>query len=160
MLARTGKRNRRLSLLGELNKEFDMFGNLLDAFSNSMGSPTVAGIKAADFVPALEVKETTDKYEVIAELPGVSAEDVDISLNDDTLIIKGEKKFCTEEKDEKSEVHFREISYGAFRRELTIPKNVDVEKIDATNKDGRFIINIPKIPEEVPKVKKITINTS
>jgi len=149
---------KRSPLLAQLNNEFDHFGSLLDMFSNSMGASTLPGIKSADFIPPLEAIEKEDSFEISAELPGMDTEDIDISINDDNmLVIKGEKKCCREETDDKSEVHFREVSYGSFRREVSLPQNINKDDVAAKNKNGILKITIPKKEIEKPKFKKILI---
>lgn len=149
-----------LSVIGHLNRDFDRFGDILDQVSHSFGMPTIAGIETVGFIPALEAIEKDDRYKINAELPGLKIEDIDISItNDNLLVLKGEKKCCRDECDEKSEVHFQEVSYGSFRREITIPKNIDKELITAESKDGIISITIPKRNKEDPKVKKIDIKS-
>jgi len=88
------------------------------------------------------VAEDENSILVRAEIPGCNAEDIDISVYGNTLTISGEKKL-SEEKKEKGYYHV-ESSYGSFRRELTLPTDVDSDKIDATCKDGVLSINLPK----------------
>jgi HSP20 family protein len=88
------------------------------------------------------VAEDENSIIVRAEVPGCNAEDVEISVYGNTLTISGEKKL-KEEKKEKGYYHV-ESSYGTFRREITLPTDVDSEKIDATCKDGVLSITLPK----------------
>jgi HSP20 family protein len=92
--------------------------------------------------PAIDVAEEKDFIVVRAEVPGCKAEDIEISVYGNKLTISGEKKLA-EEKGEKGYYHV-ESTYGSFRRELTLPTDVDQEKIDAACKDGVLSVNLPK----------------
>jgi HSP20 family protein len=127
------KRNR--NSLTTLHNEMD---DLFDSFFRGLDRP-FAGYKAW---PAIDVAEDENAITVRAEVPGCNAEDIDISVYGNTLTISGEKKF-KEEKKEKGYYHV-ESSYGTFRRELTLPTDVDSEKVDATCKDGILSITMPK----------------
>jgi HSP20 family protein len=127
------KRNR--NSLTTLHNEMD---DLFDSFFRGLDKP-FAGYKAW---PAIDVAEDENSIIVRAEVPGCNAEDVEISVYGNTLTISGEKKL-KEEKKEKGYYHV-ESSYGTFRREITLPTDVDSEKIDATCKDGVLSITLPK----------------
>jgi len=102
-----------------------------------------------NWLPAVDVAETPEGLSLYAELPGLSKEDVDISLEDHTLTIRGERKF---EKDVKEENYHRiERSYGAFSRSFTLPANVRNDDVKATFKDGVLTIQIPKVEEAKPR---------
>lgn len=94
------------------------------------------------FAPAVEVYETDSEVVVKAELPGVKKEDVEVTLKDNHLIIKGEKK---EEREEKTEtVHRVERVYGRFERVIALPAEVKTEGVKAEFKDGVLEIRLPK----------------
>ncbi len=101
------------------------------------------------WLPAVDVSETEDKITVKAEIPGMEAKDIDISMVGDTLVIKGEKKAEKEEKDEN--YHMVERSYGSFSRSMKLPATVDPDKVDASYKNGVLIIVLPKKEEVKPK---------
>jgi HSP20 family protein len=92
---------------------------------------------------------------VKAELPGMDSKDIDISLSDGTLTIKGEKKQEKEEK--KSDYHFIERSYGAFTRSIQLPKQVQRDKISTSYKNGLLRITLPKSEEAKKKEIKIKV---
>ena len=92
--------------------------------------------------PAIDVADNEDAIVVKAELPGCKADDIDISVHGNTLTITGEKKQEQEQK-EKGYYHL-ERSYGSFRRDLTLPNDVDTTKVDAACKDGVLTIKLPK----------------
>jgi HSP20 family protein len=127
------KRNR--NGLARLHNEMD---DLFDGFFRGLDRP-FAGYKAW---PAIDVAEEENAIVVRAEIPGCKAEDIDISVYGNTLTISGEKKF-EEEKKEKGYYHI-ESTYGSFRRELTLPTDVDPGKVDAACKDGVLSITLPK----------------
>ena len=107
----------------------------------------------AEFTPRVDVKETDGEVRITAEVPGVEEKDIEIAVSGDTLTIKGEKK---EEKEEKGEEYYRlERSYGAFRRSLSLPCEVDADKAAATYKKGVLTITLPKTEESKPKTLKI-----
>jgi HSP20 family protein len=132
-LALFDKRNR--NGLARLHSEMD---DLFDGFFRGLERP-FAGYKAW---PAIDVAEEENAIVVRAEIPGCKAEDVDISVYGNTLTISGEKKL-SEEKKEKGYYHV-ESTYGSFRRELTLPTDVDPEKVNAVCKDGVLSITLPK----------------
>jgi HSP20 family protein len=105
--------------------------------------------------PAIDLVEKENTYEVIAELPGLDEKDVDLTLSDDVLTIKGEKK---EEREEKRKgYHFAERHFGSFRRSLRLPEDVDQQKIEAVFKKGLLTITLPKNPSLAKQEKKISI---
>jgi HSP20 family protein len=100
--------------------------------------------------PAIDVADSENEIVVKAEVPGCKAEDIDISVHGNTLTISGEKK-AEEEKKEKGYYHL-ERSYGSFRRELSLPGDVDPDKIEAACKNGVLTVTLPK-SEEAKAVK-------
>lgn len=96
--------------------------------------------------PAVDLIDTKDSLKVHVELPGIGKDDVDISLRDDTLTIRGEKKHEKEEKGENR--YYVERSYGSFSRTLTLPARVKADEVKATFKDGVLEILLPKAEEE------------
>ncbi|AEB07907.1 Hsp20/alpha crystallin family protein [Desulfobacca acetoxidans] len=107
----------------------------------------------AEWVPSVDVSETADKIVVKAEIPGIDAKDIDISLSGDMLTIKGEKKSEREEKEEN--YHLVERNYGSFSRTMRLPVSVEADKIEAAYKQGVLTVTCPK-KEEV-KAKAIEI---
>ncbi len=103
--------------------------------------------------PSVDVAEDKDKLTVTAEVPGLEAEDIDISLTGETLTIKGEKKRESEAKEEN--YHRVERSYGSFVRSFRLPAEVDPDKVKASYKKGVLTLTLPKAAEA--KSKKIHI---
>ncbi|MBC7247672.1 MAG: Hsp20/alpha crystallin family protein [Actinobacteria bacterium] len=103
----------------------------------------------ATWAPAIDMYETDDKLTVEVELPGLEAKDVEISLEDDILHIKGERRFSSEVKEEN--YHRIERAYGLFERTIPLPRKVDESKVSATVADGVLKIEMPKAEEAKPK---------
>jgi HSP20 family protein len=102
-------------------------------------------------IPSVDVIDRDDEVLVRAELPGVDKEDLDISMTDDTVTIKGTTR--TEEKEEKGDYFRREVATGSFSRTVRLPAEVDGEKSQASFKDGLLELTLPK----VKKSKRHTI---
>jgi HSP20 family protein len=109
------------------------------------------GLKSleTEWAPAVDISEGDDKITVKAEIPGLEAKDIDISLSGDVLTIKGEKKSEREEKQEN--YHLVERNYGSFSRSLRLPGTVEADKIEAAYKQGVLTIACPKKEEAKPK---------
>ena len=143
-LVRFNKRHR--GDLARLHGEMDdLFGGFFRGFDGPF-----AGYKAW---PAIDVAEEEDAIIVRAEVPGCKADDINISVHGNMLTISGEKKL-SEEKKQKGYYHV-ESSYGSFKRELTLPTDVDQSKIDATCKNGVLSVILPKA--EKAKAIKVKI---
>lgn len=108
----------------------------------------------------VDLKEVNDKFELMAELPGLEKKDIKIDLDEDTrmLSIKGEKKFEREEKRDEGKYFFKERSFGSFDRSFRLPDNVDMNRLKATMNNGLLCIDIPKTPQkEKSKMRSIQI---
>jgi len=106
------------------------------------------------WAPAVDVEETKDSLHVRVEIPGMKKEDIKIQTAGDTLVITGERRHCTEEK----ERHFHRVerAYGKFQRALQLPVEVQSDKAKASYKDGVLEIAFPK--SEKAKAREIEIN--
>ena len=133
----------------EMEKRFDQLA----------GRPALASIwgrlpgEQGSWVPALDVFEKDNKLIVKAEIPGIKPEDINVSVEGDTLTIRGEKKTESEVKEEN--YYHSERSYGSFLRSVTLPSTVDAGKIEADYEDGVLQVSLLKKPDV--KVKKIEI---
>jgi HSP20 family protein len=107
----------------------------------------------AEFAPAVDVKETAEAVVVKAEVPGMDAKDINISVTGDVLTIKGEKKSEREEKEEN--YHVVERSYGSFSRSLVLPAAADLDNIEAKYDKGVLTVTCPKKEEVKPKAIEI-----
>lgn len=108
--------------------------------------------------PAVDVAEKDKRFEVTAELPGLSDKDIDVKYADGVLTISGEKK---EEKEEKQKDYYlSERRYGSFQRSFQLPNGIDPDKIEATFKNGVLTVTLPKSAEAVKNEKKVEIKTA
>jgi HSP20 family protein len=101
--------------------------------------------ETTEWLPAVELVEADGEFMLTAEIPGMSKGDVHISIEDNVLTLKGEKKF--EHEEEKNRMYIREREYGTFERSFTLPRNVDSSKIKAEYHDGVVELHMPKGPE-------------
>jgi len=138
----------------ELDRMRSEMDRLWDTFFE--GRPNRIDEKMGGWLPSVDVSETKNDVVVKAELPGMDPKDIDLSLSDGHLIIKGEKKQEKEEKDE--DYHFIERSYGSFVRSVHLPKEVKHDKVSASYKDGVLKIVFPKSEEAKTKEIKIKVN--
>ena len=129
------------------------FGKVFDDFFAPVAR--LNGGKDRSFAPALEVTESEDAYSVRAELPGISKEDVKVSIEDGVLTISGEKR--EEERKETDAFHIAEHRYGSFKRSIRLPETVDFEKADAEHKDGILRIALPKKEEAKPVRRELPV---
>jgi len=107
------------------------------------------------WAPALDISERKDAYVVTVEVPGVKADDLDITLEDGLLTIQGERRFTQESSDQ--QFHRVERRYGSFRRSITLPAQVQAEQIEASFEDGVLEVIVPKAEEAKPK--KISVRS-
>ena len=101
------------------------------------------------WAPALDISERKDAFLVTVELPGLKPEDLDITMEDGLLTIKGERQFTSESSEQ--QFHRVERRYGAFRRSITLPAQVQADHIEATFDNGVLQIVVPKAEEAKPK---------
>ena len=127
-------------------KGMDVLRHEMDRVFDRFFEPRWEEFEAAGpWAPKVDVSETKDAVVVKAEIPGVEQKDINVSLQDQVLTIKGEKH---QEKDEKNEKYHRvERSWGAFTRAFRMPAPVSGEKVTATFKDGTLTVTLPKVPE-------------
>jgi len=135
--------------LGSLKKEMD---DLWDRFFTDL--PVMRRFEG-DWSPTVDVSETKDSFVVKAELPGLDAKDVNVSISGNMLIIKGEKKKEEEEKDEHH--HCVERYYGSFQRTFRLPVNVKADKIEAAFEKGVLKVMLPKTEEAKKKEIEIKV---
>jgi HSP20 family protein len=108
-----------------------------------------------EWLPSLDVAETKNEIVLRAEVPGLDTKDIDISLSDGLLSIRGEKKQEREDKEE--DYHVVERSYGTFTRSIRLPKEVQSDKISASYKNGVLKVTLPKSEEAKKKESKIKV---
>ncbi|MCB1936819.1 MAG: Hsp20/alpha crystallin family protein [Nitrosomonas sp.] len=132
-----------LGLLSQLQKELER--------SAAEGSTATA-----EWAPAVDIKEENDKFVIHADIPGVKPEDIDISMENGVLTIRGEKK--TEAETEKEGYKRVERTYGSFYRRFSLPDTADSDAISAVSKHGVLELTIPK--KDVVKPKKISVTAA
>lgn len=116
------------------------------------------GERIADFfAPSTDASVTEQSYEIDIELPGVPSENIDVSMHDRTLTVRGEKH--SERTEEGRTFFFAERSYGTFQRSFRLPEDADPEKIVAENKDGVLKLRIAKIANADEKARRIKVKT-
>lgn len=133
------------SLHREMNRLFEDFGK-------GLGLGPLFGPES--FEPRIEVRETDDEVLVAAEMPGLEEKDFELSLTEEALTIRGEKR---QEHEEKGSVHRLERSYGAFERRLSLPCEVEADKASATYRNGVLSVTLPKAPEARRRVHRIEV---
>ena len=115
------------------------------------------GERLADwFAPRSEAKASNQHYEITMELPGVDKDNIDISLHDGVLTVKGEKR--SERKEEGEGYFFSEREYGRFQRTFRLPGDVRDDDVSADFSNGVLKIRVPKRGEEKEKARKIKVN--
>lgn len=129
-------------------------------FSDFFGTnvPRLAGTQwDAGFSPSMDVSETGQQFEITAELPGLDEGDLEVTLTNGVLTIRGEKKSESRDED-KQRSHYRlERSYGAFRRSLQLPQEADAEQVSASFDKGVLRVTIAKKAETGPATRKIEL---
>jgi HSP20 family protein len=139
------------SLSREMNKLFNDFFTDFDV--NPLG--TLA--RSSDFVPRLDLEEKDNEYVVTAELPGMDQKDIELSIEDDTLILKGEKK---NESEDKGKNYYRmERSYGSFQRAIALGEEIDTDNVKAGFSKGVLTINLPKTGKAKESRKRIEVKS-
>lgn len=140
------------SLQREMNRVFDSFwsgagrpfGNLPAAFATG--------------APRTDVVETEDGVEVTVELPGMEEKDIEVTLTDEAVTIRGEKKI--ERKEEKKGYYVSERSYGTVFRTVPLPSGVDSDKAEAKFRNGVLSVHLPHSAEARAKVKKVAVKSA
>ena len=130
-------------VFGSLQREVErLFGDF--ARATAPGGRTIAPL-----VPSMDISETDKEIRIEAELPGLERKDVEISVEDGILAIRGEKKVEAEQKDK--DYHLSERSYGVFFRAIPLPQGIDTSAIQATMSNGVLTVTIPKPARPEPQ---------
>jgi HSP20 family protein len=135
-----------MAQVSQMSQMSQMLARALGLHGQQQGSGRAT---AAAWAPALDISERKDAYLVTVELPGVEADDLEITLEDGLLTIQGERQFTSESSEE--QFHRIERRYGAFRRSITLPAQVQAEQIEASFENGVLQIVVPKMEEAKPK---------
>jgi HSP20 family protein len=138
------------SIQDEINTMFDrVFGRRTTGTGSQGGTP-------ASWAPAVDISERKDAYVVSAEVPGMRPEDLEVTLDDGLLTIRGERRM--EEESSDRQYHRVERRYGAFRRSITLPSQVQSDAIEASYADGVLQVVVRK--SEAAKPKKIDVRAT
>ncbi len=135
------------SLLNQLHKELDRVRE---------GGDSEGSTATAEWAPAVDIKEEADKFVLLADLPGVKPEEIDVSMEGGVLTIRGEKR--TEAKTEKEGYKRVERTYGSFYRRFSLPDTANSDAISAKTNHGVLEIVIPK--REAVQPKKISVTSA
>lgn len=135
--------------------DFERMRRELDALFQGRGVEAGGNAAGATVFPALNISEDSLHIYVRAEIPGVPASEVDISIEGDTLTIRGERKTCSA--NEKYSYHRRELECGNFSRAVALPAKVQVDKVAAKAKDGIITITLPKAETVTPRQIKVNV---
>jgi HSP20 family protein len=139
------------SLQQDTNRAFE---NFFRTFETGMMMP-FSELSERMFQPRVEVKESSNDVRISVELPGIDDKDLDVSISETYLSIKGEKR---EEKEANTSGYYRmERTYGSFDRSIPFPCEIDKDKAEATFKRGVLIVTLPKTANSQQRIKKITV---
>jgi len=139
---------------------FGRLSDLRDEIDRLFDSPLTALTRTSQLLsgwtPALDVYEEKDSFVVKSELPGMKKEDIEVSFQDGSLSISGERK--SESKHEDTDVYRAERYFGRFQRSVSLPATINPDKVKAAYKDGVLTITLPKTDEAKPKRIDVSIN--
>lgn len=140
---------------GSAFEELDRLRRQMDWLTRGFGG-VLQGEPGAGVFPLMNVTEDKDNFYVRAELPGIKAEDLDISITGNTLSVSGERKIPAEEAS--ATFHRREREAGKFSRVITLPTQVDPQKVEAKGAFGILTVTLPKA--EAARPKQIVVKAS
>ena len=147
------------SLRKQMERLFDQFDRDIwhvPSFPTFKFEPLWRGAAGWGNLPAVDIVERDKAYEISAELPGLDEKDIEVTVQDGTVTIRGARQKETEEK--KQDNYYHERSYGAFARTLMLPAGVDADRVKATFKKGVLEVHLPKAKEA--KGKKIEVKAA
>ncbi|GAB4266748.1 MAG: Hsp20/alpha crystallin family protein [Deferrisomatales bacterium] len=150
-------RRRGLEPFRGLREEVD---RIFDEFFRGWGGPPWAGRGvapwSAGFYPSVDLKESENELVLTAEVPGLSKEELDVTIAEDSVTLRGERK---EEKEREGEsYHYREAAYGAFERVIPLPVEVKAEKAQAKLRNGVLTLTLPKAEPSKRKQIKVEVD--
>jgi HSP20 family protein len=126
---------------------FNLQNEMTRLFGRAYGEE--GGEARTTWAPPIDIYETQDAYKVVAELPGFSPDEVDVTVNEGQLTIRGERKFYDEVNEEN--FHRVERRFGAFQRIVSLPAQVDADKVEANFDKGVLTVGIPKVEQAKPR---------
>jgi HSP20 family protein len=134
--------------------------SIFDQLSRELNMPTRAyseddaNVATANWTPSVDITEDENSFKLLADIPGVNPDDIEVSMENGVLTVKGERK--TEEKTEKENFRRVERHYGTFYRRFTLPETANPDKIEAHSDHGVLKITIPK--QEVAQPRRISVS--
>lgn len=135
-----------LSIQNEMNR----------LFGRTYGNESSEGEFSGAWAPAVDAFQRDDRFVVIAELPGMNSGDVDITVEDNVLTIRGERKFYDSVNEDN--LHRVERRFGQFIRRIALPQHSDTAKVEASMTDGLLTIEVPKVEQAKPKRIEVKAN--
>lgn len=142
--------------LTAFHREMDrLFDQALREFGSGFPGLSERSWASDFFRPSLDISESPEQYTIHVETPGVSRDDIQISVEHDALIIRGEKK--EEEKRNEEQYHYVERSYGSFQRVLSLPQDADPDSLRATFRDGVLTINVGRRSKQESGARQVEI---
>ena len=135
-----------LSVFGELQRDVNRM------FDNRLFPATQNLVANADFLPAVDIHENKDAYLIAVDLPGLKPEEIQVSAHNGVLSISGKRETVHEDKEQKRSERF----FGSFLREFSMPENADLERVEASSKNGVLELRVPKVTK--PEPKRISVN--
>ena len=139
------------AMRAEMDKVFENFLGRGWPSMPSLMKPSEEGL----VVPDMDIRENGSKIVIEAELPGMEEKDIDVSLKNGMLTIKGEKR--SEEEKKEDDYHLTERRYGSFKRGFRVPETVDPDKVEASLEKGVLHVKMAKKPEATIPAKKISV---
>lgn len=142
------------SLLDKFSEELNRLGGLQEQFNRELDSDN-SNVVTSHWRPAVDIKEEKDRFVILADLPGVDPKDIEVTMENGVLTLKGER---TSDKEESHEGYKRvERIRGTFYRRFSLPDTADADRIEATGKNGVLEITLPKSEKGQPR--KITVRS-
>lgn len=132
------------------------FNTEIERLVEDFFTPSSARREWNELSPAVDVEETADAYVFRADLPGISSKDVKVTVHNDTLTLRGERK--REEQKTEGSLHRVERAYGSFERSFTLGLPVRADQVKASYKDGVLEVHVPKADEAKPRDIEVQIN--
>ncbi len=153
--------NRPLDIWREDNL-FSDFERRMDCLLGEVFGGSLTGYVAPEtrgvYAPRIDIKETSDAFQILAEMPGMNREDIDVSVHDGVLTLSGEKK--AEKEENVMNYHHVERSYGCFSRDISLPDTVETDKVEATYREGVLKLNLPKTQKAMEGSRKIPVTAA
>lgn len=144
-----------LEMGADFNRAIDVFTDIFHQLNSPL---SVAADSNATIFPNVDIVEDDDMYKVELEMPGLSEQDIKVSLDKHMLTVHGEKSVS--QKDERKNYLRREIDYGCYERSIALPDDLDTEHAKASFKKGMLWVCIPKNPETLSKKRDLKIEKS